>query len=351
MATRLSFLLMLMLCVVCTPKVFAQHVGIGTSTPHPSAMLDVSSTSRGLLIPRMTAAQRLAISNPVAGLMVYQIDFTQGFYFFNGMVWNQISVGPSINYWNQNGNNISSNNSGNVGVGTPLPGAKLEVVVDNNSTNEALVLRKSNNDTLFLLSNNGRVGIGVGRSELGRSLNIGGSGLNLFNASGFYSGSVIPSESNSGSITIWSQDGANDAVILQPFWGRVGIGTNSPTEKLHVNGNVIVSGDITADGKGIVRSSDAEQLQIRRLSTAANLNFSLAPNQTIAFTVGYSGFSAPPMPVGGFFSTGVNFDRYLTITYESITSTSCSVRITNVGSTSTVTASNGVFNCVLIGPR
>jgi hypothetical protein len=62
-------------------------VGIGTTTPDNSAMLDVSSTDKGLLIPRMTKAQRDAIGSPVSGLMIYQTDNTPGFYFYDGTSW------------------------------------------------------------------------------------------------------------------------------------------------------------------------------------------------------------------------------------------------------------------------
>ena len=47
------------------------QVGVGTSTPDAAAALDVSSTTQGLLPPRMTAAQRNSISNPPAGLMLW----------------------------------------------------------------------------------------------------------------------------------------------------------------------------------------------------------------------------------------------------------------------------------------
>ena len=50
------------------------NVGIGTVTPDPSAILDLSTSNKGLLIPRLTAAQRLTISNPVDGLIVYDKD-------------------------------------------------------------------------------------------------------------------------------------------------------------------------------------------------------------------------------------------------------------------------------------
>lgn len=55
-------------------------------------MLDVTSTSGGLLIPRMTQTQREAIITPAQGLMVFQTDGTSGFYYYNSG-WNQIGSG------------------------------------------------------------------------------------------------------------------------------------------------------------------------------------------------------------------------------------------------------------------
>lgn len=63
------------------------QVGIGTNTPAPSAQLDISSTERGLLMPRMTMAQRNLIASPATGLTIYQTDNTAGFYFFDGSNW------------------------------------------------------------------------------------------------------------------------------------------------------------------------------------------------------------------------------------------------------------------------
>ena len=55
------------------------------SGPAASAMLDVKSTSGGVLIPRLTGLQRKSISNPATGLMVFQTDgAASGFYFYNG---------------------------------------------------------------------------------------------------------------------------------------------------------------------------------------------------------------------------------------------------------------------------
>jgi hypothetical protein len=62
------------------------QVGINAdnSSPDPSAMLDVKSTDKGMLMPRMTLAQRNAIVSPANGLMIYQTDNTPGFYYNSG---------------------------------------------------------------------------------------------------------------------------------------------------------------------------------------------------------------------------------------------------------------------------
>src|ERR1700741_5690322 len=50
---------------------YSQSIGIGTTTPHNSAQVEISSSGKGLLIPRMTTVLINSISNPAKGLMVY----------------------------------------------------------------------------------------------------------------------------------------------------------------------------------------------------------------------------------------------------------------------------------------
>lgn len=71
------------------------QVGIGVSTANmdPSAQLDVTSTTKGFLPPRMTESQKNAISSPAAGLLVFQTDATPGFYYYNGSAWVS-GIGP-----------------------------------------------------------------------------------------------------------------------------------------------------------------------------------------------------------------------------------------------------------------
>lgn len=61
------------------------------SDPDASAMLDVSSSTKGLLAPRMTMAQRDAITTPATGLLVYQTDNTPGYYYYNGTAWTALA--------------------------------------------------------------------------------------------------------------------------------------------------------------------------------------------------------------------------------------------------------------------
>ena len=81
----------LLAAVVLNASTYAQ-VGIGTTNPNTSAALDITSTTKGLLIPRMTETQRDAISSPATGLMIYQTDGTVGFYYYNGSSWAEVAA-------------------------------------------------------------------------------------------------------------------------------------------------------------------------------------------------------------------------------------------------------------------
>ncbi|MEZ4849531.1 MAG: hypothetical protein R3B93_13110 [Bacteroidia bacterium] len=108
------------------PLMLSAQVGVnGTnSDPDPSAMLDVQSTDKGMLVPRMTTAQRDAIANPATGLIIYNLD-NSGFQSWDGTAWNNIS-----SPWKQSGDTVYYN-AGNVGIGTDTPMAKLSLAGGN----------------------------------------------------------------------------------------------------------------------------------------------------------------------------------------------------------------------------
>src|SRR5437660_5844306 len=91
------------LCLFLSVLVSArQNVAINNSAtlPDASAMLDINSTSKGVLVPRMTMAQRDAISSPQTGLLIFQSDGSSGFYYNAGnsttSVWKK--VGSEADY-------------------------------------------------------------------------------------------------------------------------------------------------------------------------------------------------------------------------------------------------------------
>lgn len=94
------------------------QTGIGTVTPNASAKLEIAASDKGLLIPRMTANQKSAISNPANGLLIYQTDAPAGFYFWNGSAWTKLVV-PTDNVNNVTGivtiaNGGTGSNSGSI---------------------------------------------------------------------------------------------------------------------------------------------------------------------------------------------------------------------------------------------
>lgn len=113
--------------LLCSMALEAQQVGIGTNTPANSAILDVSSTTSGLLPPRMTAAQRNAIASPANGLIVFDID-SAALMLRSAGGWRRLTTTATPGgFWEINGTNIFNLNTGKVGIGTTTPAARLHV--------------------------------------------------------------------------------------------------------------------------------------------------------------------------------------------------------------------------------
>jgi len=112
---------LLFLTITFLSNVNAQ-TGIGTTTPNAAAKLEIASTDKGLLIPRMTKAQREAITLSAAanGLMVYQTDDLAGFY-VNTSATTTISWTRVNTNWTRTGNDISYT-AGNISTTGALAG-------------------------------------------------------------------------------------------------------------------------------------------------------------------------------------------------------------------------------------
>jgi hypothetical protein len=102
-------------------SLYSQSIGIGTDTPDESAALDITSTGKGVLIPRMTTTQRLMIESPVTGLLVYD-NTTSTFWFFSSQGWKEVK-----NRWDRDGDHLVNTNAGNVGIGLSNPAFPLDV--------------------------------------------------------------------------------------------------------------------------------------------------------------------------------------------------------------------------------
>ncbi|MEJ8820355.1 hypothetical protein [Lacibacter sp. H407] len=114
-----KFLFIILLNGILVPSVVvAQNAAINSdgSNADASAILDVKSTNKGMLVPRMTTAQRTAIASPAKGLLVFDND-TGDFWFYNGTAWVSLTSGESINVWKKNADTVYNTNKGSVGIG------------------------------------------------------------------------------------------------------------------------------------------------------------------------------------------------------------------------------------------
>ena len=164
--------ILLIALLLFSGAIYAQNVGIGTSNPDGSAILDLKSNNKGFLLPRLTEKQKNLIPTPAEGLMIYQTDANkQGVYLFQSGSWKNISsdmISPSNNTANSittytsnyllagNGTSTPVSSSvfvnptnGNVGIGNTAPGSdKLQVTGNasmSNTINSRFVITQRNN--------------------------------------------------------------------------------------------------------------------------------------------------------------------------------------------------------------
>lgn len=149
---------------LCVATATAQ-TGIGTTTPDVSAKLDISSTSKGLLVPRMSATEKGAIATPAKGLLIYQTDGEAGFYVNTGTssakVWTRINMD-----WTKSGNDISY--TGNISTTGNLTGGNASTSTlagfaanMNVQTGTSYQLTASDNGKIITLNNTGAITLTV----------------------------------------------------------------------------------------------------------------------------------------------------------------------------------------------
>ncbi len=291
----LIFSLMTIMC-------FGQSIGVGTSTPDPSATIDMSSVTQGMLVPRMTSTQRVMISAPAVGLLVF--DLTTGtFWFRDASAWTELVPGGDTEVHRTGPDQIHMGITDSVGIGTMDPHYKLEVKTAQNQygiahtgggveiatwtgggggeigtvTNHPFRLYANNGLNQFNLLQNGNVGIGLtpqnrldihtGPSRTGSlhpsnlplyvTGNIGQdtSGIEFRHYNGTqgigfgYAGMYAAGSNENQNLGISAKGLSGHLAFstnnMERFrvsgTGNVGIGTTNPLQRLHVSGNALVS--------------------------------------------------------------------------------------------------------------
>ena len=94
-------------------------INIDGSAAAASAALDIKSSTKGLLIPRMLASQRILIGSPAEGLLVYQTDAPAGFYYYKAGAWTSIT--PTSSGWNLAGNAGTADGTNFIGTTDNIP--------------------------------------------------------------------------------------------------------------------------------------------------------------------------------------------------------------------------------------
>ncbi|MFO7829819.1 MAG: hypothetical protein R6V23_14435 [Bacteroidales bacterium] len=127
---KIVALLLFISILLTNISIFAQNVAVTDDESYvadSSAMLDVKSLTKGLLVPRMTTTQRSAIASPATGLLVFDTTL-ESFYFYDGTEWKNLSA---EGIWLVNGDNLYlSDENKRVGIGVSNVNSKLEVKAD-----------------------------------------------------------------------------------------------------------------------------------------------------------------------------------------------------------------------------
>jgi hypothetical protein len=194
-------------------------VGINATgaAANAAAMLDVTSTTRGVLLPRMTTAQRNAIVAPVVGLTVYNTDLNT-FDYYNGVGWVSINPGSgTANYipkWTSGttlGNSLIYDNGTSVGIGTSSPACSLDVTF-------------SGNTFIQSKSTTGLAGIILDKGATASNNYV------VYRTSGADKWTTGTISNNDFNIHNWAS--GSDALVINNTTNNVGIGTSSPNAPL-----------------------------------------------------------------------------------------------------------------------
>ena len=199
------------------------QVGIGTTSPDASSVLDITATDAGLLVPRMTLTNRDNITAPATGLMIYQTDNTPGFYFYDGSAWSafggdssSVSYSYMVPIWAEENQTLANNNYewafGN-GANTPS-NAGITIYVPSDYTCAIVAMTATTNNS----SGSSKIEANVNGSVLGAS---NGVEVTLSGRSGENDGFTPYSISNGDRLTFRTRTaGTNSGPNTVTAWLR-----------------------------------------------------------------------------------------------------------------------------------
>ena len=211
-----SFLLLILSSI----HIFGQqNVAINNdgSDPHPLAILDVKSTSKGVLLPRMSSAERMAIQNPPEGLMIYDTDH-QSIYFY--------TADGGANSWNNVMSSVLT-----LPFAQTISDPDIVFSIGNNENSPTAIAGQ-------FLGGNG-TGLSVDGS-IGGKFNGAEVGIDVTGAlAGKFYGE------NGTGVSIDMNGNTWNALVVDR--GRTGLGTITPSAKLHVRDANASNGNTTGE--------------------------------------------------------------------------------------------------------
>ena len=117
-------------------------------TPDASAALEVRATDKGMLVPRMVETNRLAISSPAQGLLVFQTNGLVGFYYHNGTGWDTLIGSTIINV-----SNVTNENNANIAIVRDVKASGVDGGTFNNNAWRTRDLNDLRGDSSFITIN------------------------------------------------------------------------------------------------------------------------------------------------------------------------------------------------------